>query len=297
MKKSKYRRLLTMLPAAFLLLGCEAGESEEEPEDVGEAMEHTIVGIEAGSGTTEMAADMLNDYDNLEGWELQTSSTAGMITSLEQAIENEEPIVVTGWTPHWIFEEFDLKILEDPKHSLGEEEFIHTIVREGLEEDMPGAYTIMENFSWEVEDMQEVMYAAQDVSFEEAASDWVEENRDLVDEWTEGSEPVDGMEFRLVSTPWDSERASSHVMQVVMEELGYSVDITSVDPVVMFQAIAHDEGDASLAPWLPMTFGAYYDEYEDQIVDLGPNMSGARNGLVVPTYMDVDSIEDLPAKD
>jgi glycine betaine/proline transport system substrate-binding protein len=86
-------------------------------------------------------------------------------------------------------------------------------------------------------------------------------------------------------------------MQIVLEELGYTVDITSVDPVVMFQAIAHDEGDASLAPWLPMTFGAYYDEYEDQIVDLGPNMSGAMNGLVVPAYMDIDSVEDLPAKD
>lgn len=297
MKKSKYRRLLTVLPAAFLLLGCEAGESEEEPADVGEAMDHTIVGIEAGSGTTEMAEDMLNDYDNLEGWELQTSSTAGMVTALEQAIENEEPIVVTGWTPHWIFEEFDLKILDDPKNSLGEEEFIHTIVRQGLEEDMPGAYTVMENFSWEVEDMQEVMFAAQDIPFEEAATNWVEDNRDMVDEWTAGSEPVDGQEFRLVSTPWDSERASSHVMQIVLEELGYTVDITSVDPVVMFQAIAHDEGDASLAPWLPMTFGAYYDEYEDQIVDLGPNMSGAMNGLVVPAYMDIDSVEDLPAKD
>ncbi|WP_368645382.1 glycine betaine ABC transporter substrate-binding protein [Alkalibacterium putridalgicola] len=297
MKKSKYRRLLTVLPAAFLLLGCEAGESEEEPADVGEAMDHTIVGIEAGSGTTEMAEDMLNDYDNLEGWELQTSSTAGMVTALEQAIENEEPIVVTGWTPHWIFEEFDLKILDDPKNSLGEEEFIHTIVRQGLEEDMPGAYTVMENFSWEVEDMQEVMFAAQDIPFEEAATNWVEDNRDMVDEWTAGAEPVDGQEFRLVSTPWDSERASSHVMQIVLEELGYTVDITSVDPVVMFQAIAHDEGDASLAPWLPMTFGAYYDEYEDQIVDLGPNMSGAMNGLVVPAYMDIDSVEDLPAKD
>ncbi|GEK89836.1 glycine betaine/proline transport system substrate-binding protein [Alkalibacterium putridalgicola] len=297
MKKSKYRRLLTVLPAAFLLLGCEAGESEEEPADVGEAMDHTIVGIEAGSGTTEMAEDMLNDYDNLEGWELQTSSTAGMVTALEQAIENEEPIVVTGWTPHWIFEEFDLKILDDPKNSLGEEEFIHTIVRQGLAEDMPGAYTVMENFSWEVEDMQEVMFAAQDIPFEEAATNWVEDNRDMVDEWTAGAEPVDGQEFRLVSTPWDSERASSHVMQIVLEELGYTVDITSVDPVVMFQAIAHDEGDASLAPWLPMTFGAYYDEYEDQIVDLGPNMSGAMNGLVVPAYMDIDSVEDLPAKD
>lgn len=296
MKKSKYRRLLTVLPVAFVLLGCEAGDAEEESMNVGEEMEHTLVGIEAGSGTTEMAEDMLDDYDNLDGWELQTSSTAGMITSLEQAIENEEPIVVTGWTPHWIFEEFDLKILDDPKNSLGEEEFIHTIVREDLKEDKPGAYAVMENFSWEVEDMQEVMFAAQDIPFEEAASDWVNDNRDLVDEWTQGSETVDGEDFQLVSTPWDSERASSHVMQVVLEELGYTVDITNVDPVVMFQAIAHDEGDASLAPWLPMTFGAYYDEYEDQIVDLGPNMSGAMNGLVVPTYMDIDSVEDLPAK-
>jgi len=285
-----------VLPVAFVLLGCEAGDAEEESMNVGEEMEHTLVGIEAGSGTTEMAEDMLDDYDNLEGWELQTSSTAGMITSLEQAIENEEPIVVTGWTPHWIFEEFDLKILDDPKNSLGEEEFIHTIVREDLKEDKPGAYAVMENFSWEVEDMQEVMFAAQDIPFEEAASDWVNDNRDLVDEWTQGSETVDGEDFQLVSTPWDSERASSHVMQVVLEELGYTVDITNVDPVVMFQAIAHDEGDASLAPWLPMTFGAYYDEYEDQIVNLGPNMSGAMNGLVVPAYMDIDSVEDLPAK-
>ncbi|MDZ7836375.1 MAG: glycine betaine ABC transporter substrate-binding protein [Alkalibacterium sp.] len=295
LKKSKYRRLLTVLPVAFLLLGCESEEANEESMNVGEEVDYTIVGIEAGSGTTELAANALEDYDNLEGWEMQTSSTAGMITSLEQAIANEEPIIVTAWRPHWIFEEYDLKFLEDPEASLGEEEFIHTITREGLEEDMPNAFTVLENFSWNIADMEEVMLAAQDVPFEEAALDWVEENRDMVDEWTEGVETVDGEDFQLVSTPWDTERSSSHVMEIVLEELGYDVDITNVDPVVMFQAIAYDEGDASLAPWLPLTFGSYYDEYEDQIVDLGPNMTGAQNGLVVPAYMDVDSIEDLPA--
>lgn len=295
MKKSKYRRMLTVLPAAFLLLGCEA-EAEEDMSD-SQAVDYTVTGIEAGSGTTELAHDMLNDYDNLEGWDIHESSTAGMITSLERAIDNEEPIVVTAWRPHWIFAEYDLKFLDDPENSLGEAEFIHSITRQGLEEDMPNAFNVIERFNWELEDMQEVMLAAQDIPFEEAAANWVEENRDLVDEWTEGSETVDGESFHLVSTPWDTERSSSHVMEVVLEELGYEVDITNVDPVVMFQAIAHDEGDASLSPWLPITFGSYYDEFKDEIVDLGPNMSGALNGIVVPEYMDIDSIEDLEPRD
>lgn len=295
MSKSKYRRSLTILPVSLLLLGCESGGAEEEPVNVGEAVDYTITSIEAGSGTSDLAIDMLDDYDNLEGWEVQTSSTAGMITSLDQAIQNEEPIIVTAWTPHWIFEEYDLKFLEDPKNSLGEEEYINTIAREGLAEDMPNAYAILDKFNWEVEDMQEVMLAAQDIPFEKAATNWIEENRDRVDEWTEGSETVDGEPLQLVSTPWDTERSSSHVMKIVLEELGYDVAITTVDPVVMFQAIAHGEGDASLAPWLPITFGRYYEEFEDQIDDLGPNMSGALNGLVVPEYMDIDSVEELPA--
>ena len=45
----------------------------------------------------------------LEGWELLESSTAGMLASLDAAIRNEEPIVVTGWTPHWKFSAYDLK--------------------------------------------------------------------------------------------------------------------------------------------------------------------------------------------
>ena len=34
--------------------------------------------------------------------------------------------------------------------------------------------------------MEAVMYDAQEVSFEEAAKNWIKQNPDKVDEWTEG---------------------------------------------------------------------------------------------------------------
>lgn len=289
------RKMLTVIPLSFFLIGCEGEGTDEASANIGEDLDYTITATEPGAGLTELAHNMLDDYDNLQGWEIQESSTAGMITSLEQALQNEEPIIVTAWRPHWIFEEHDLKFLDDPENSLGEEEYVHTIARQDLAEDMPNAYAILDNFNWEIDDMQAVMLDAQNVEFEVAAASWIEENRDRVDEWTEGSESVDGKSIQLISTPWDTERSSAHVMEAVLEEVGYEVTITSVDPVVMFQAIANGEGDASLAPWLPTTHGTFNDEFGDQIDDLGPNMSDTLNGLVVPEYMDIDSVEDLPA--
>ncbi|MCC5893994.1 MAG: glycine/betaine ABC transporter [Alkalibacterium sp.] len=291
------RKMLAAVPLSFLLLGCADGAAEEESVTIGEELDYTITATEPGAGLTELAHNMLDDYDNLQGWTIQESSTAGMITSLDQAIQNEEPIVVTAWRPHWIFERYDLKFLEDPENSLGEEEYTHTITREGLKDDMPEAFEILDNFNWEVNDMQSVMLEAQDIPFEEASANWIEENREYVDELITDVDTVNGEEIHLVSTPWDTERSSSHVMQAILEEVGYDVTITNVDPVVMFQAIAYDEGDASLAPWLPSTHGTFNEEFSDQIDDLGPNMSGTLNGLVVPEYMDIDSVEDLPAND
>ena len=57
---------------------------------------------------------------------------------------------------------------------------------------MPEAYQILDRFYWEVEDMEAVMFDAQDSSFEEAAKKWVEENSDKVSGWTEGIEKADG---------------------------------------------------------------------------------------------------------
>ncbi|GAB3059292.1 glycine betaine ABC transporter substrate-binding protein [Virgibacillus ainsalahensis] len=304
MGKSKLIGITLALFFVLLLAACGNGEEEQDSDNAGEettsvseAVEHTIIGIEPGAGAMGLTQTALEEYDSLAGWEVVEGSTAGMLTELDEAIRNEEPIVVVGWNPHFMFASHDLKYLEDPNGSFGEEENINTITRTGLEEDMPNAYEILDRFYWEVEDMEGVMLEAQDIPIEEAASNWVEANQDKVDEWTEGVERVDGKEIELVLTPWDSERASGQVMKLVLEEQGFQVTLTPVDPAIVFQAIANGEADASLAPWLPVTHGAFYEEYKEDIVDLGPNLEGTIIGLTVPEYMDIDSIEDLQPKE
>ena len=297
--------ILAGLSLSLIAAGCGQDDSasngnnggNETTTNISEELDYTITGIEPGAGITGQAINTLEEYENLEGWKLEESSTAGMMGSLDAAIKNEEPIIVTGWNPHWKFSAYDLKYLEDPKGTFGGSENINTIVRKGLEEDMPNAYKILDRFYWEPQDMEAVMFDAQEVSFEEAANNWIQENQDKVAQWTEGVEKVDGKEIELVSTPWDSERASSEVMKAVLEQQGFKVKVTPVDPAIMFEAIANGEGDATLAPWLPSTHASFYEKHKENVVDLGENLTGTQNGLVVPEYMDIDSIEDLQPKE
>ncbi|SDK19777.1 glycine betaine ABC transporter substrate-binding protein [Sediminibacillus albus] len=298
----KWKKLgaIAGLSLALVTAGCgqeddnsgEDGQSDTSA-NVSQEVEHTITGIEPGAGITQATDKALEKYENLAGWEQEKSSTAAMLTALGDAIENEEPIVVAGWSPHYMFAKWDLKYLEDPNGVYGDVENIATIARQGLKEDMPEAYTILDNFHWEPEDMESVMLAAQDMDFAKAAQQWVDENQDMVDEWTEGVEPVDGTSIELALTPWDTERSSANVAKIVLEQQGYDVSLTPVDPSVVFEAIAAGDADASLAPWMPATHGDFYAKYEDKFEDLGENSTGAKIGLVVPSYMDIDSIEEL----
>jgi glycine betaine/proline transport system substrate-binding protein len=156
-------------------------------EDLADQAGKTITGIEPGAGVVAASERAVEEYPNLEGWEVQTSSSGAMATALGQAYENEEEIVVTGWTPHWKFQKYELKYLEDPKGTFGEAEAIHTMARQGLEEDLPEAYKVLDNFSWTPEEIEEIMSAIQDGEDpEDAAVAWVEANQDRVAEWTEG---------------------------------------------------------------------------------------------------------------
>ncbi|RSL35174.1 glycine/betaine ABC transporter [Salibacterium salarium] len=277
----------------------EEGSDEEGSEDEGSAnyseeMDYTITGIEPGAGVVGKAEKAVEEYDSLAGWEVETSSGGAMATALGEAIENEEPIVVTGWSPHWKFEAYDLKYLEDPKGSFGEAEEIKTMVRQGLEEDMPNAYTVLDQFEWDESQMNSVMLDINEgASPDEAAADFVEENQDLVESWTEGAEEVDGKEIELVYVEWATEVASTHVVAEALSNLGFDVTPTPIDNAVMWESIAGGDADGMVAAWLPSTHGDLYEEHKDDVVDLGANLEGAKIGLVVPEYMDVDSIEDL----
>ncbi|MBR2515613.1 MAG: glycine betaine ABC transporter substrate-binding protein [Halomonas sp.] len=142
-----------------------------------------IIGIDPGAGLMSLTEEVVDTYDL--GLNLRSGSGATMTAALSSAINNEEDIVVTGWTPHWMFARFDLKYLEDPEGVYGGAEQIHTVVRQGLKDDMPEAYAILDAFEWTPEQMGEVMLMNQEDGADpyESAQKWVENNQDVVEQW------------------------------------------------------------------------------------------------------------------
>lgn len=142
-----------------------------------------IIGIDPGAGLMALTEEVVDTYD-LE-LDLRSGSGATMTAALSSAINNEEDVVVTGWTPHWMFARFDIKYLEDPENVYGGAEQIHTAVRQGLEDDMPEAYAILDAFEWTPEQMGEVMLMNQEDGSDpyENAKQWVEDNQDVVQQW------------------------------------------------------------------------------------------------------------------
>ncbi|WP_010283283.1 glycine betaine ABC transporter substrate-binding protein [Bacillus timonensis] len=271
----------------------EAGTTSTSSASVGERVDYEIVGIDPGAGIMKATASAIEEY-GLDDWTVVEGSGAAMTAALKKAYDKKEPIIITGWTPHWKFSAFDLKYLEDPKGVYGGEENIHTIARNGLKDDLPGVYTLLDQFNWTADDMGNVMVDINEgTKPEEAAAKWIEENPDKVAEWTEGVEEGNGEEVKLAYVAWDSEIASTNIVAKVLTDLGYKVKMSQVEAGPMWTGVADGSVDAHVAGWLPVTHADYVEKYDGQFEDLGSNLEGTKIGLVVPTYMDIDSIEDL----
>lgn len=117
-----------------------------------------VIGIDPGAGLMRLSEEVIQEY-GLTNMELLEGSDATMTAALGNAINRDEWVVVTGWSPHWKFGVWDLKYLEDPKGALGGEEQIHAIARDGLQEDMPEVYAFLSNFSWASADQLQMVMA------------------------------------------------------------------------------------------------------------------------------------------
>ncbi|KWX86253.1 glycine/betaine ABC transporter [Paenibacillus riograndensis] len=153
---------------------------------VAKSLNNQIIGIEPGAGIMTASQKAIDAY-GLSDYTLLESSSAAMAQELQKAYTDNKPIVVTGWTPHWMFANMDLKYLDDPKGVYGGAEQIHTMVRKGLKEDMPDVYRFLDQFQWTPEDMAQVMGEIQGgKSPEDAAKAWVSEHEDQVNTWIAG---------------------------------------------------------------------------------------------------------------
>jgi glycine betaine/proline transport system substrate-binding protein len=103
-------------------------------------------------------------------------------------------------------------------------------------------------------------------------------------------------ELRLANIGWDENVAVSSLTKVLLEdELGYaSVEIrTSEDLDATFREVASGEVDAFQDVWLPNQ-EALLEQVSEDVEHLDPWFLGeTKQGMAVPAYMDVRSIDQL----
>lgn len=287
----KLLALLLSLTFVFAVAACDTTDDNDEPWFIN----NEIVGIDPGAGIMEATNTAIDEY----GLDMTLEASSGpiMVTELSQAIANEEWIVVTGWEPHYKFADYDLKFLEDPKGIFGDVEQIHTVARNGVHDDFPELVEFFENFFFDSETLGSLMGAMNEGEGDniDIARDWMADNDLYLDWLPEGYENVgDGETVAIDYVNWAEGIAMTYFAAAILEDyMGYDVELTMADPGIVFSAIAQGDADFFLDAWLPVTHQSFMETYGDDIEDLGLNFDGARIGLVVPAYVDIDSIEDL----
>ena len=142
-----------------------------------------VIGIDPGAGVMKTSEAAIKAYGLPV--KLLDGSDATMTSALKDAIRRKQDIVVTAWTPHWMFARYQLKYLADPKQVFGGEESVNTLARKGLKEDMPEVYGILQKFKLGIKDEEAVMAENEEKGAKpaETAAKWIAANRATVDGW------------------------------------------------------------------------------------------------------------------
>jgi len=102
-------------------------------------------------------------------------------------------------------------------------------------------------------------------------------------------------EVSILYPNWLEGICFTHLAKVMLEEKGYNVEITALDPGPIYASLAKGGKDLMMDAWLPNTHKSYWNKYGKKMDKLGESFSGGTTGLVVPSYVDVNSIAELNA--
>ncbi len=155
----------------------------------------SITGIEPGAVLMHRIENVVIPEYHLH-LDLVEGSTPAMLEELNRAYHAKEPFVFLAWSPHWMNEEYDFHYLKDPKNAMGELDEpnkLHSVFREGLADDDPVAYALinaMRLTEKQVGTLELSIRRAQ--SPEEGARDWLKNHRDVVRPWIEAAKRAEG---------------------------------------------------------------------------------------------------------
>lgn len=145
-----------------------------------------IVGIEAGAGLMKLTRTSVMPAYGLDDFKLVEGSTAAMLSELESATKNDKPVVVTLWKPHWAFSKYPIKTLKDPEGAFGEPDKAQAVTSKEWAKNNPDLVKWMNNFKFDGDQLGSLLLAMKEKGKgkeQEAAKEWIAENKSLVDSW------------------------------------------------------------------------------------------------------------------
>ena len=160
-----------------------ASISDLKKPGIADKLSGKIQGIDPGAGLMQLSNKTMDAYGLGDSYRLVSASGAAMTAALSRAYDNKDWIVVTGWTPHWMFGKWDLRFLKDSKGTLGKAQHIDALGREGFSEAYPQLAGVLSKMHIPLADLQAAMYAARESDYDTAIADFVDSHSDLVDSW------------------------------------------------------------------------------------------------------------------
>lgn len=100
-------------------------------------------------------------------------------------------------------------------------------------------------------------------------------------------------EISILYPNWAEGIAFTHLAKAALMDKGYDIKITPLEPGPIYASIAKGDADVMMDAWLPHTHADYWEKYGDKLDKIGESFSGGTTGMVVPQYVDIESIEDL----
>ena len=145
----------------------------------------TIQGIGPGSGLMQASEKTLQAY-NLNGYTLQSSSEAGMLATISRAYQSKQWVVATVWSPHWLWQKWQMRYLKDPKGTLGGEEQIHAFASKQFAGKFPRADVFFKHFKLTLADVEAVEFDGNSTNdYAAAAKKFVDAHPEKVKAWLE----------------------------------------------------------------------------------------------------------------
>lgn len=121
-----------------------------------------------------------------------------------------------------------------------------------------------------------------------------DDESDTTTEGDDGGEATTEQALTIGYIPWDEDIAVSYLWQHVLEEQGWDVTLEQLDVAPTFVGVAEGDLDLFFDTWLPVTHEDYWNDYGEQVEDLGVWYDNAKLTIVVPEYMeDIQTIGDL----